>query len=437
MRIVLMVLAWSTGLSVQADELSLLQAYDSYRSGDAEYQVAGYAYRATQEEEAIGRAPLLPSVDISSRYGEGERLGGGSGAVLEDQNFQADSHALIVQQPLYDKARWAGYEQAKARGKLGSTEFGSAGQKLFPRVVDAYFEVARADNELRLARQQMLAIEALAEQSRRLFEAGEGTVTDREEAQARLDLVRAEVIEQVARRHLALNRLEERVGSVVTQVATVQEHLPPPDLLPSGTDLAYWLDWAKKSSPLLESRRISVAVAQAGLEKQRAGHYPRLNLTGQLAQSDPGSLNDQAQRQSTYYVGVQLTVPIYEGGGVSASIRQAEALQTEAEAEYDAAFQQLAEEIEADYLGVVSGLAKSEALLAAVRSNQRALESAQKGYLAGVRSTVEILDAQQRLFAARRDLLNSKLLVLQSYVGLHSRCGSMTRTRLQQVQALF
>jgi protease secretion system outer membrane protein len=76
-------------------------------------------------------------------------------------------------------------------------------------------------------------------------------------------------------------------------------------------------------------------------------------------------------------------------------------------------------------------------MLTAVRSNQRALRSAEKGYQAGVRSTVDILDAQQRLFAAKRDLLNTKLVMLQSYVHLHTRTGQMTLAVLQEVQGLF
>jgi protease secretion system outer membrane protein len=134
---------------------------------------------------------------------------------------------------------------------------------------------------------------------------------------------------------------------------------------------------------------------------------------------------------------VVLDIPLYQGGGVSASTERARSALDSARSGYDAQAQQLAEDIEANYLGVVAGFEKSKALVTAVRSNQSALQSAEKGYQAGVRSTVEILDAQQRLYSAKRDLLDTKLAMLQSYVNLHTRTGQMTRSELQKVQGLF
>ena len=99
--------------------------------------------------------------------------------------------------------------------------------------------------------------------------------------------------------------------------------------------------------------------------------------------------------------------------------------------------QQLAEDIGADCLGVAAGFIMSKAMQRAVESNQRALTSTEKGFQGGVRSTVDILDAQQRVFQARRDLLNTKLEMLQSYVSLHTHTGQMNRGVLEQVQSLF
>jgi outer membrane protein, protease secretion system len=178
-------------------------------------------------------------------------------------------------------------------------------------------------------------------------------------------------------------------------------------------------------------------VAEAELRAQKAGHYPQLALVGELNHSDRGNLAEDFRRQSTSYLGLSLDVPLYAGGGVSASSRKSQFALSSAQAQFDDEARQLSEDIERNYLGVVSGFAKCKALQTAVHSNQRALESAEKGYQAGVRSTVDILNAQQILFTTRRDLLNSKLLMLQSLVTLHARSGLMNRGLLQQVEALF
>lgn len=116
---------------------------------------------------------------------------------------------------------------------------------------------------------------------------------------------------------------------------------------------------------------------------------------------------------------------------------KAEAQLAGAQSDYDVQRQQLAEDIETDYLGVAAGFAKGKAMQRAVESSQRALVSTEKGFQGGVRSTVDILDAQQRVFQARRDLLNTKLDMLQSYVSLHTHTGQMNRAILEQLQSLF
>ncbi|WP_137820003.1 TolC family outer membrane protein [Pseudomonas sp. 2FG] len=436
-RTAVIALIWACPIWASDSELSLTELYDASRQNDATYQVAGYDYQASQQEEAIGRGGLLPQVGISSRFGRGGELGGESQVANQSDQFSADTATLALRQPLFDKGRWAFYEQSKARGQLGEVQYEGAGQGLFERVAEAYFDVARVENELKLATQQKSAIEGLAKQTKRLFEAGEGAITDTEEAQARLDLIRAQEIELQAQRQAALRKLSGRAGIAVMRIADMQEQLPANNLLPADADLGYWLLKADQASPLLEARRASVQLAEADLKLQQAGHYPTVALTGQLSRTDKSDLNEFSQRQSTYYVGLLVDIPLYQGGAVSASAERAHSALYGARSEYDAEQQQLTEDIERDYLGVVSGFEKSKAMLTAVRSNQRALTSAEKGYQAGVRSTVEILDAQQRLFAAKRDLLNTKLVMLQSYVNLHTRTGQMTHAVLQEVQGLF
>jgi len=435
-RTAVIALIWACPLWASDPELSLIELYDASRQNDASYEVAGHDYQASRQEEAIGRGGLLPRVGINTRVGRGGQLGGETQVNQNDQ-FSADTYTLAVSQPLFDKGLWAFYEQSKARGKMGEVQYEGAGQGLFDRVVEAYFEVARVENELKLAIQQKSAIEGLAKQSKRLYEAGEGAITDTDEAQARLDLIRAQEIELQAQHLAALRRLSGRAGIAVARIAAMQEQLPPRNLLLAEESLGYWMRKAKQNSPLLEVRRASIQLAEADLKLQKAGHYPTVALTGQLAHTDKSDLNEFSQRQSTYYVGLLVDIPLYQGGVVSASAERAHSALNGAHSEYDAERQQLAEDIERDYLGVVTGLEKSKAMLTAVHSNERALTSAEKGYQAGVRSTVEILDAQQRLFAAKRDLLNTKLVMLQSYVSLHTRTGQMTRAVLQEVQGLF
>jgi len=420
------------------DHLTLLQLYDASRLNDPVMRSADFSHRAAQNEEAIGRGGLLPQLSLSSRYGKGGRTDGGTDeSYVDSDDYQSNSISLVAQQPIYDKGKWAAYQQGKARGELGEVQYDVASQALFDRVAKAYFAVARVENELKLIAQQKAAIAGLVEQSQRLYDKGQGAITDVDEARARYDLVEAQEAENQAQRIAALRTLSGR-GSLPLLEITPMRELPPDNNPLSGTqDLAYWTTLARDASPELAARMAQVKVAETQAEAEKAGHYPTLSLTSQLTRRDNTQYQELSPRQDSYYVGLALDIPLYRGGATSASVRRATEALAGAEADADAQRQQLSEDVETAYAGVVAGFAKCRATQRAVESNQRALVSTEKGFQGGVRSTVDILDAQQRLFEARRDLLNAKLDMLQSYVTLHVHTGQMDRAVLTQVEAMF
>ncbi|TPG94605.1 ABC transporter [Pseudomonas caspiana] len=432
--------SWAAINPVWAAEegLSLTAAYDASRVNDPTVQSAAHAFDASKQEEAIGRGGLYPQVSLTSRYGYGGRTDGGDDRNYVNSNdYQANNVTLAAQQPLYDKGRWAAYQEGKARGQLGNQLFDVSGQTLYDRVAKGYFDVARAENEIKLIAQQKTAINGLVTQSKKLYQGGQGAITDIDEAQARLDLVDAQQAEAQARRVAALRALSGRASVPIDDIQPMREELAAGSPIPPEQDLPYWTAIAREASPELAARLAAVKVAEAQADSQRAGHYPTLSLTTQLTRRETRQYQELDPRQDTYYVGVQLDIPLYRGGAVRASVAKAEAQLAGAQSDYDVQRQQLAEDIEADYLGVVAGFTKSKAMQRAVESNQRALTSTEKGFQGGVRSTVDILDAQQRVFQARRDLLNTKLDMLQSYVSLHTHTGQMNRGVLEQVQSLF
>lgn len=418
--------------------LSLTAAYDASRLNDPTVHSAAHAVDASRHEEAIGRGGLYPQISLTSRYGKGGRTDGGDDSGYVNSNdYQANNVTLAAQQPLYDKGRWAAYQEGKAQGQLGNQLFDVAGQALYDRVSKGYFDVARAESETKLIAQQKAAISGLVTQSKKLYQGGQGAITDVDEAQARLDLVAAQEAEAQARRAAALRALAGRASVPIDDIQPMCEELAAGSPIPPEQDLTYWTAIAREASPELAARLAAVKVAEAQADSQRAGHYPTLSLTTQLTRRETRQYQELDPRQDTYYVGVQLDIPLYRGGSVRASVAKAEAQLAGAQSDYDVQRQQLAEDIETDYLGVAAGFAKGKAMQRAVESSQRALVSTEKGFQGGVRSTVDILDAQQRVFQARRDLLNTKLDMLQSYVSLHTHTGQMNRAILEQVQSLF
>lgn len=428
--------------SAVADSVALTDLYQASLRNDANYRAAQHQRDAVQEEINLAKAGLRPQVSLNGRYGNGGQLNDDDESnSLQSEAYRTNALTLQLNQSLYDKKRWVAEDKAAIRADLGDTLVQRVDQELFDRVITAYFDLARIDNELVLNQQQKTAIEALSKQSEQLFKFGEGTITDIEEAQARLDFIDAQQIELQSRRQSLLRTLTHRAGIKVDDIAKVSEVLTPQSLLPTTEDLSYWLKTAQDNSPTLTEQRQLIELASKEIDLQKAGHQPTLSMVSQLARVSNNNSNrnrqNQSQHQTPYYIGLSLDIPLYQGGAVDASIRKSLAEREQAQAVYSANLQQLTEEIESAYWGVQSGHQKTRALTTAVRSTQQALNSATKGYQAGARSTQDILDAQQRLYAAKRDLLNAKLDMLQQYASLHSHSGQMNPKVLEQIQHWF
>jgi protease secretion system outer membrane protein len=424
--------------------VTLTEAMDAAMSADTRILSAKEARDASNEEEVIGFASLLPSVNLGARATKSSsdsestrpNFFGNSSTQNENIDSSGNSASLTIRQPLFDMQRWAYYQQGKARTQIGQEQFNAEQLELYSRVVEAYFNVLKLRHEITLAEAQKQAIETLAKQTRRLFDAGESTITDIEEAQARLDSVVAQLIELNAIATVNLRSLSNLIGQSPESLLITSATIPPVPLLSPEQDAQYWLSQAEKFSPLIATRVGAVELAKADLKRQKSGYYPTISIAGQLTKSsqDEGKSSQDSLNKT---VALMLEVPLYEGGSTNANTRKSTALLTKSQIELDGARQKIAEDVERNYLGVSSGWAKCNALISAVRSNEKALSSAEKGFQAGTRSTMDILDAQQRVFSARRDLLNTKLIMLLSFVKLKVTAGQMDRDELQNVERLL
>jgi outer membrane protein len=197
---------------------------------------------------------------------------------------------------------------------------------------------------------------------------------------------------------------------------------------------------------LAETGNLGVQIAQTSIEvsgreieKQRAGHYPTLDLiathskTGSGFSSTTGGGVDS--RSST--IGLQLAVPLFAGGAVSSKEREAVALKEKARADLDNARRQAALAVRQAYLGVNAGLAQVKALEAGVASSQLAVESSKLGYEVGVRINIDVLNAQSQLFDTKQKLAKARLDTLIAQLRLKSVVGMLSDADLVSINALL
>ncbi len=409
-------------LAGSAWSMDLLQAYQAALQEDATVRAARAAADAARERLPQARAQLMPNIAFNAgrNHNNLDRTPTSSGG--PDAPYYSFNQTLQLRQPLFRKPLWDGLAQAGHLVQDADATLERELQNLGVRVTGAYLEALLAQDQLELVLKQQAFTLIQLDAARKALAAGSGIRTDIDEAQARLDLNRAQELE--ARQHLDYTRrqLEVLTRHSVGELARLDAgkltlRQPEPQ------DLDAWLAQAEAASPELQSLKARLEAARSEVAKAEGGHYPTLDAVVQATRSASENVTTPSSRYLNRAVGLQLNVPLYAGGYTSSVVRQALAEQTRAEEMLEATRRDLGLRLQREYRGVTEGIAKVGALEQAVRSAEQLVKSTRRSFEAGSRTLVDTLNAEQQLQGARRDLAQARYLYLISRVRLQALAG--------------
>ena len=430
----MLAMALLLGAGPSAFAADLLSIYREAQIQDATYAGAKAQYIGAQEKLPQARALLRPSINFSAgaHYNEVDTDYKNSVFPSGRRDFYDYNYGVNLTQPLYRRQNGANYEQAKVQIRQAETQLSAASQDLMTRVAQGYFDVLLARANLSTIRSQKTAVAEQLEQAKRNFIVGTATITDSREAQARYDLVVAQELVGENDLEVKSRGLEQIVGKPVGKLAGLSTPvtLNPPE----PADMAAWVEQAYQSSLQVAFAQQSVEIAAQEIKKADAGHYPTLDAVGSLTET---YANSSAQGIGSdikaLVVGVQLNVPLYQGGGISSRVREAVAGQERARQDLESARRAVALQTRTAFLGVTSGLGQIKALRQAVESTKLQLESTKLGQEVGVRTAVDVLNAEQQLAAAERDLAQAVYNTIVSQLKLKAAVGKLAEADLADV----
>ena len=406
--------------------LDLAAAYDLAVTNDAQMRAARAAADATRERLPQARALLYPSVTAQASRST-NALETTSPNALGQQTttstrYTSEGEALQVRQPIFRRELLAQVRQAGFQVEDAEAQLQRESQNLVMRVAQAYFDVLLAGEQLEVVRLQKQTYTAAVDGATKALAAGTGTRTDIDEARARLDLANAQELEVRQNLDMARRQLQLLVNQPVTDVAAVDVARLP--LLPPTPDsLDAWVQRAEDASPELKSARAQLEAARQQVQRAQSGHYPTLDATASISRSS----SEQVTRVGTTFnqrsIGLQLNVPLYQGGYVSSQVREALAQQLRAEEALEAIRRDLGVRIHKEFRGATEGVQRVRALEQAVRSAEQLVQSSKRSFEAGVRTRIDILNAEQQRGIAMRDLAQARYLYLVSLVRLKALAG--------------
>lgn len=416
--------------AVQVGAANLSEIHRLARDNDAVYAAAREAYRAGQEALPQGKALLRPTISLSGylRHNDVETSTG-------SRNYGSHGYGLSLVQPLYRKQNLESHEQAKLAVLLAEQQLKLAEQDLLLRVAQAYFDVLLAQDNLATAQAQKKAVAEQLAQAKKSFEVGAATIVDTHEAQARYDLATSQEI--AARNELEVRRraLEKIIAREAPALTSLDADARVP--LPTPASMDAWVRQAEDSSLAVVTGQTALETARREVERQRGGHHPTLDLNASYNDNRNASTGVGTTNSQSAVLGLELGWVLYQGGAPTSKVREAVARQEKARYELDNARRQSALDARQAYLGVVSGDAQVKALEQALVSSESQLKSTKLGLEVGVRTRVDVLNAQQLVFSTRRDLAAARYQTLLAGLRLKAASGTLAADDLKALDALL
>lgn len=432
-------IALGTVVSLEVAANGLLDIYDLARDNDPQFQADFFGKQATDERYYQARSALLPQVSArASRSEVSQDIVSSDNEVFDSgsTSYPTTVYGVSLSQSVYDYSRWAAFRQASMVIQQAASELEVARQDLVLRVAERYFDALALRENLGFLRAEKHEVQANLDQVRARYEDGLAREIDLLDAEARFLQVEARELDVENRLQDALNALGEITGHVPDSLRIVRDDLtlrrPDPDVREAWTELAL------QRSPRLQAASLAMEVSMQDVKVRRGGHYPTLELSFNYENDDTeGSLFGGGSQVETQTIRLGLDIPVYRGGMVASQVRQGEQLINVSRANQEQVRREIDRQVQAGYQGIITAMAREQALRESLRANERIVESRQLGFESGITPLLDLLDAERDLFLARSELANARYDYLLSVLRLKHAAGVINVDDLSEIETFL
>jgi len=428
-----------SGVSLMASAESLLEIYREAQGKDPTFEAARYAYVAAQEKVPQARAGLLPVLNLNGNENNNNALTKFSNAPKVYREVNSWALTLQLTQPLFRAQNFYAYSEAESLLEQARAQLKLAEQDLILRVTRAYFDILIARENIEVADRQLKAAEEQMALAKGGFEAGANAVTDVHEARSRADLASAQRLAALNELEVKHAELEKVLGREASALAGIMPAVNVPR--PQPENVRVWIEQARENNPAVLAPKAALGAAEAAVSKSRAEYAPTLDLVAShgrnYSSGNVSTPTDFTADTHSSQLGVQFTVPLFAGGGTYSRVSEATANVGKASAELEVARRQAGADARQAYSAIINGLAQIEALQSAVASSTSAVKGNLAGYKLGIHMNIDVLNAEQQLYTAQRDLVKARYDTLFQGFKLKAAAGQLLEEDVYAVNQLL
>lgn len=412
-----------TGTMASAQAETLFEALTSAYKNNPNITAALLDVKSAAENIALAKAGKLPTIGMSSSFSSTYTPDG-----AQSDNAQQWQVGGSYSQTIFDNFKTdAEVEGARAGVEVAQQTLRNTEQNVLLSAAQAYMDVVTYRQLVSLRQSNVDFYQAQVGSSEDRLEIGEGTRIDVSQARARL-------AQGVAAYTSAVNSLKTSEASYARWVGhkpgNLSDNFNFSGRLPTSIDsaIATGLD----QHPAILTAQAAIRAAASGVDSAKASFGPSLSLNGSAGIS--GAMSNRTggafSTQPSASVSLQLTVPLYAGGALGASVRKANIDQIKSEVDSLSASDQVTEAVISSWTALQTATAQIESANSAVESGQLALEGIIQERDVGQRTTLDVLDSQAELTTAREGLINARSTRVVASFGLLSATGRLSAAEL-------
>ena len=412
-----------------AQGADLVEVYEQAEATNPTLAAAAANLRAVQETRPQAIAGLLPVISADGSYSR-KRFKPRNPS--EDATFSNDKIAsLDLVQPLFRFDRWIQLKQSDSEIAAAEAEFVAAQQDLMVKIAERYFKVLDAEDNVEFAKAEKSSIGRQLEQATQRFEVGLIAITDVTSAQARYDLSTSQEIRVISELVQAKDSLREIAGRYYDDLAKLK-----PDLelvAPDPSTPEDWIDKAMQQNLQVLAAQANSETARQEIRRQRAGHLPTLDMNASIRYIDNEFGGLTPVRRDDSEIGVQLRIPIYEGGLVNSRTREARDRFQQSSDQLEQAVREAELGTRNAFRSVLTDIAQVNALQQSVKSTKIAVEGEEAGHEVGTRTIVDVLNAQREYYLAVLNYARARYLYVVDQLRLKRAAGILNFNDIEEV----
>ncbi len=418
--------------AIAENSQSLLDVYLQALEKDPRVKISFQKVEIAKAQYAHSRGQLLPQANLHANFSENEVDYDENTPFQTDSEYDGEKYSFVLRQTLFN---WAALSNRAKMSELitqrESEQLDVMGLLLVD-VAQRYFEVLAAQNNLSLIRAETQLVEEQLQQVKKMYARKLVRITDLLETQARADSVRTDEIDADNALSISREALAELTGGAIGELYIFSENISLPELV---EPINVWVERALQNNALLKSKRDNIAVSKENISEKKGGHMPRVELVFSDQISDVGFDNLQSPKRETNYVGIDVTIPIFAGGGTSAKVREAYAQKYIAQEEMEGTRREVLKRTREAYLNTQAGLKRIRAARLGKQSATKSYEAMKKSFSYGTVTAIDVLEALHKQTRAISDYQMSRYQFVSHYLSLKKEGGAINQDDLVEVNS--